>query len=109
MTLSVRILGCGSSGGVPRLGGADGAGNWGACDPAEPRNRRSRCSILVRNGATQVLVDTSPDMRQQLLAARIRMIALDPSEGIGSMADRETPDARGCIARRSNDPARLLG
>jgi phosphoribosyl 1,2-cyclic phosphate phosphodiesterase len=69
--LEVRILGCGSSGGVPRLGGADGAGNWGACDPAEPKNRRSRCSILVRLGATQVLVDTSPDMRQQLLAARI--------------------------------------
>jgi phosphoribosyl 1,2-cyclic phosphate phosphodiesterase len=70
MSLSVRILGCGSSGGVPRLGGPDGAGNWGACDPAEPKNRRSRCSILVRKGATQVLVDTSPDMRQQLLAAR---------------------------------------
>jgi len=71
MSLSVRILGCGSSGGVPRLGGADGSGNWGVCDPAEPKNRRSRCSILVRNDATQVLVDTSPDVRQQLLAARI--------------------------------------
>ncbi|MFT3724667.1 MAG: MBL fold metallo-hydrolase [Hyphomonadaceae bacterium] len=70
--LQVRILGCGSSGGVPRIGN-----DWGACDPAEPRNRRSRCSILIRSwapGATEptlVLVDTSPDMRDQLLAARI--------------------------------------
>jgi phosphoribosyl 1,2-cyclic phosphate phosphodiesterase len=68
----VRILGCGSSGGVPRIGN-----DWGACDPAEPRNRRSRCSILIRHwgrGATEptlVLVDTSPDMRDQLLAARV--------------------------------------
>jgi phosphoribosyl 1,2-cyclic phosphate phosphodiesterase len=70
--LQVRILGCGSSGGVPRIGN-----DWGVCDPAEPRNRRSRCSILVRSwapGATQptlILIDTAPDMRDQLLAARI--------------------------------------
>ena len=70
--LQVRILGCGSSGGVPRIGN-----DWGACDPGEPRNRRSRCSILIRHwgpGAaepTLVLVDTSPDMRDQLLAARV--------------------------------------
>jgi phosphoribosyl 1,2-cyclic phosphate phosphodiesterase len=70
----VRILGCGSSGGVPRLGGMDGAGNWGACDPGNARNRRSRCSLLVTrhgpDGATRVLVDTAPDMRRQLLDAR---------------------------------------
>jgi len=71
MTLSVRILGCGSSGGVPRLGGEDGSGNWGACDPQEPKNRRSRCSILVRQGPAKLLVDTSPDIREQLLAARV--------------------------------------
>jgi phosphoribosyl 1,2-cyclic phosphate phosphodiesterase len=71
MTLEVRILGCGSSGGVPRLGGPDGAGDWGACDPANPKNRRSRCSILVRQGASQLLVDTSPDLREQFLAARV--------------------------------------
>ena len=71
MTLEVRILGCGSSGGVPRFGGADGSGYWGACDPANPKNRRTRCSILVSSGASQVLVDTSPDMREQLLAARV--------------------------------------
>ena len=74
-TLRVRILGCGSSGGVPRLGGPDEAGNWGACDPKNPKNRRRRCSLLVRrvsgNGETRVLVDTSPDLREQLLDARI--------------------------------------
>jgi phosphoribosyl 1,2-cyclic phosphate phosphodiesterase len=71
MTLEITILGCGSSGGVPRLSAA--GGDWGACDPKNPRNKRSRCSILVRRqthgGETSVLVDTSPDMREQLLAA----------------------------------------
>jgi phosphoribosyl 1,2-cyclic phosphate phosphodiesterase len=73
--IEARILGCGSSGGVPRLGGEDGAGNWGTCDPGNPRNRRSRCSLLLRRktgeGETLVLVDTPPDMRQQLLDARV--------------------------------------
>lgn len=69
--MKVTILGCGSSGGVPRIGGADGQGDWGACDPSEPRNRRRRCSILVENGPTRVLVDCSPDMREQLLDARV--------------------------------------
>jgi len=71
--LRFTILGSGSSGGVPR---ADGA--WGACDPAEPRNRRSRCSALVRRpgeGAsaleTTVLIDTSPDLRYQTAAAGV--------------------------------------
>ena len=75
MTLTVTILGCGSSGGVPRIGGPGGAGDWGACDPANPKNRRRRCSILVTQtsgaGATHVLVDTSPDMREQLIDARV--------------------------------------
>lgn len=66
--MRITILGCGSSGGVPRLGG-----HWGACDPAEPKNARLRCSILVEQigaeGTTSVLIDTSPDMRAQLLAA----------------------------------------
>ena len=73
--LEVRILGCGSSGGVPRLGGPGEAGDWGACDPANPKNRRTRCSLLVRRksaaGETRVLVDTSPDLREQLLAAKV--------------------------------------
>jgi phosphoribosyl 1,2-cyclic phosphate phosphodiesterase len=62
------ILGCGTSTGVPRLGGETGI-DWGLCDPAEPRNRRSRVSILVENDAgSRILVDTSPDLRSQLLA-----------------------------------------
>lgn len=69
-TLRFTILGCGSSGGVPRLGG-----HWGDCDPANPRNRRRRCSLLVErttpDGTTCVLIDTSPDMREQLLDARV--------------------------------------
>lgn len=72
--LKVTILGCGSSGGVPRLGGPGGAGEWGACDPSEPKNRRRRCSILVERGATRVLVDTSPDMREQLLDANVATV-----------------------------------
>ncbi len=64
--LRFTILGCGSSGGVPRLGG-----HWGDCDPQNPRNRRRRCSLLVERdgpgGTTSVLIDTSPDMRGQLL------------------------------------------
>lgn len=69
-TLTFTILGCGSSGGVPRLGG-----HWGACDPANPKNRRQRCSLLVQrhgpDGITSVLIDTSPDLRNQLLEAGI--------------------------------------
>ncbi|NNK15570.1 MAG: MBL fold metallo-hydrolase [Sulfitobacter sp.] len=71
--LRITILGCGSSGGVPRLGG-----HWGACDPEEPRNRRQRCSILVERvtdaGTTTVLIDTSPDMRNQLLEANVGLL-----------------------------------
>lgn len=73
--LEIAILGCGSSGGVPRIGGPGGAGEWGACDPKEPKNRRRRCSILVRrkseHGETAVLVDTAPDLREQLIDARV--------------------------------------
>lgn len=65
--LHFTILGCGSSGGVPRLGG-----HWGDCDPKNPKNRRLRCSLLVeredQNGRTTVLIDTSPDLREQLLS-----------------------------------------
>ncbi|SFR42775.1 phosphoribosyl 1,2-cyclic phosphate phosphodiesterase [Yoonia tamlensis] len=68
--IAVTILGCGSSGGVPRLGGL-----WGDCDPENPKNRRQRCSILLTRtngqGATRVLIDTSPDLRSQLLAADV--------------------------------------
>lgn len=68
--LTFTILGCGSSGGVPRIGG-----DWGACDPTNPKNRRRRCSLLVTresdHGTTRVLIDTTPDMREQLLDAGV--------------------------------------
>jgi len=71
--LRFTILGCGSSGGVPRLGG-----DWGACDPANPRNRRRRCSALVERisaqGTTRVLIDTAPDLREQLLDAGVGLL-----------------------------------
>ncbi len=73
MTLTFTILGCGSSMGVPRAGLG-----WGACDTGNPKNRRRRCSLLVERGAgerrTAVLVDTSPDLREQLLAAEVRSL-----------------------------------
>src|SRR5215469_14730480 len=74
MSLTLTILGCGSSGGVPRP-----ALGWGVCDPNDPRNRRRRCSLLVerRNAggaSTRVLVDTSPDLREQLLATDVDWI-----------------------------------
>jgi len=69
-SLRFTILGCGSSGGVPRIGN-----QWGDCDPENPKNRRRRCSMLVERtqgeGVTRVLIDTSPDMRDQLLSAGV--------------------------------------
>jgi phosphoribosyl 1,2-cyclic phosphate phosphodiesterase len=65
--MRVTVLGCGGSGGVPLIGG-----NWGACDPDDPRNRRRRVSILVDWNGAQILVDTSPDFREQLLDAGVR-------------------------------------
>ena len=73
MSYRLTILGCGSSGGVPRVGTM-----WGACDPENPKNSRRRCSVLVERltgGArTAVLVDTSPDLREQLLAVRLEAV-----------------------------------
>ena len=67
--MKVRILGSGTSTGVPRIGN-----DWGECDPNEPRNRRTRVSLLVEAEGTRVLVDTGPDMRQQLLAADVGIV-----------------------------------
>jgi phosphoribosyl 1,2-cyclic phosphate phosphodiesterase len=64
--MKVTVLGCGPSGGVPLIGN-----DWGACDPINPRNRRRRASILVQDGDATVLVDTSPDLREQLLEAGV--------------------------------------
>jgi phosphoribosyl 1,2-cyclic phosphate phosphodiesterase len=72
--LRVTVLGCGGSAGVPLIGGPDGFGDWGACDPLEPRNRRTRASIVVEAAGKRLLVDTSPDLRGQLLACGIPRI-----------------------------------
>ncbi len=70
MTSTLTILGCGSSAGVPRP-----ALGWGACDPNNPKNRRRRCSLLVehasQHGTTRIVIDTSPDLREQLIDANV--------------------------------------
>jgi phosphoribosyl 1,2-cyclic phosphate phosphodiesterase len=70
MTLTLTILGCGSSAGVPRP-----ALGWGACNPNNPKNRRLRCSLLVEqtgaNGTTRIVIDTSPDLREQLISTNV--------------------------------------
>src|SRR5437667_6081823 len=70
MTLTLTILGCGSSAGVPRP-----ALGWGRCDPNNPRNRRRRCSLLVEqksdDGLTRIVIDTSPDLREQLIDSNV--------------------------------------
>ena len=70
-SIIATIMGCGSSGGVPRIGG-----NWGVCDPANPKNRRSRCSLLIEgrtgdSAPTRIIIDTGCDLREQLLAAGV--------------------------------------
>jgi phosphoribosyl 1,2-cyclic phosphate phosphodiesterase len=73
LSLTFTILGCGSSPGVPRING-----DWGNCDPQNPRNRRLRCSALVERigpvGRTTVVIDTSPDFREQMLTARVAQV-----------------------------------
>jgi phosphoribosyl 1,2-cyclic phosphate phosphodiesterase len=65
----VTVLGCGGSGGVPAVGNL-----WGVCDPTNPKNRRRRCSVLVEAGGAVLLIDTSPDCRDQLLDAGVRRL-----------------------------------
>lgn len=72
LPLRVTLLGCGGSGGVPLLGGPDGRGDWGVCDPAEPRNRRLRTAAMVEAAGRALLLDAGPDLRAQLLANGIR-------------------------------------
>ena len=69
--MKVTVLGCGGSAGVPHIGGLDGRGDWGACDPADPRNIRTRSSIVIEAPKGRILVDTGPDLRTQLLACRV--------------------------------------
>ena len=67
--MKVRILGCGTSTGVPKIGN-----QWGQCDPNEPRNARLRSSIMVESGGKRVLIDCGPDLRQQLLEAGVERL-----------------------------------
>jgi phosphoribosyl 1,2-cyclic phosphate phosphodiesterase len=67
--MRVTVLGCGASTGVPTIGP-----NWGRCDPTDPRNRRRRVSVLVEFGGSVILVDTSPDLREQLIDAKVSRI-----------------------------------
>ncbi|WP_310620071.1 MBL fold metallo-hydrolase [Flexibacterium corallicola] len=71
--LKITILGCGSSTGVPRING-----DWGACDPNEPRNWRRRSSILLekqgKTGTTTIVIDTGPDIREQFLSANVQSL-----------------------------------
>ena len=71
MSIKITILGCGSSGGVPRVGFG-----WGKCNPKNKKNKRTRCSLLiekkVRSEKISVLIDTGPDIRQQMLSASVQ-------------------------------------
>lgn len=67
--MRIRVLGCGTSGGVPRIGG-----QWGVCDPSEPKNRRRRSSVLVQTDTVSVIIDTTPDLREQCLDADLRRL-----------------------------------
>jgi len=112
MSLKVTVLGSGTSSGVPRIGN-----DWGACDPNEPKNRRTRPSILVETASTRLLIDTSPDMREQLLAADVIDIDAvlwthdhaDHSHGLDDV--RQLRRARRSLARaiRSARPGAVQG
>lgn len=68
--MKITILGCGGSGGVPMIGG-----HWGDCDPKNPKNRRLRASVLVEEGDVSLLIDTSPDIREQLLQNNVQKLS----------------------------------
>lgn len=111
MSLRATILGCGSSGGVPRLGG-----DWGACDPTNPKNRRQRCALLIERvtdtGTTRICVDAGPDFRAQMLMAKVPMLdALvishehaDHIHGIDDMRQFVNLKTAAEIAIRTQDP-----
>ncbi len=71
--MKVTILGCGTSQGVPRVGGTPNNG-WGVCDPTNPKNRRRRVSIMVQTNDTRLIIDTGPDLREQCLSADITSV-----------------------------------
>lgn len=94
--MKLRMLGCGTSSGVPRIGN-----DWGSCDPAEPKNRRTRSSLLVESGGRRLLVDCGPDLREQLLAANTAVIdwvlvTHDHADHVHGLDDlRQVAQARG--------------
>lgn len=103
--MRVTLLGCGASAGVPMIGGPDGRGDWGVCDPTEPRNQRTRSSILIEADSGALLVDTTPDLRRQWLAHGIgrldailfthahadHIMGLDEVRMLNRLADRPLP------------------
>ena len=101
--MKARILGCGTSTGVPKIGN-----DWGQCDPAEPRNARLRSSILVESGDERLLVDCGPDLRQQLLSAavsRLDAVIVTPDHGdLVHGIDELRP-----VSQALGKPVRLLG
>ena len=113
MTLQFTILGCGSSGGVPRP-----ALGWGVCDPNNPKNRRRRTSFLAErrtaDGVTRILVDTSPDLREQLLDANVDWVDAVllhprarrpyPRHRRPARPVHQPPQARAGLARRARLP-----
>lgn len=72
--MKITILGCGSSAGAPTIGKGLIGGNWGKCNPQNPKNRRTRASILIEHEEKNILIDTSPDLRSQLLPLGIQQI-----------------------------------
>lgn len=108
--MKIRILGSGTSSGVPRIGN-----DWGDCDPGEPRNRRTRVSALIETSTTRILIDTGPDMREQLLAADVATVDAiiwthdhaDHTHGIDDV--RQIYHAMGAPVRALARPATLDG
>lgn len=101
--MRIRVLGCGTSFGVPRIGN-----DWGACDPDEPRNRRTRSSILIESGGKRLLVDCGPDVREQLLAANVSdldavIVTHDHADHCHGIDDLRA------IAQNRGEPVKLLG
>jgi phosphoribosyl 1,2-cyclic phosphate phosphodiesterase len=85
--MKITILGCGASGGVPLI-----TGDWGSCNPNNPKNRRRRASILIQTKGKNILIDTSPDLRMQLLDAGVHNIDLvlithDHADHVGGLDD----------------------
>ncbi|MGC9269940.1 MBL fold metallo-hydrolase [Acidiphilium sp.] len=74
MKFTITLLGTGGSAGLPQIGGEDGGGDWGQCDPHEPRNARTRASIVISAPSGRLLIDTAPELRLQLTANRIGRI-----------------------------------